>query len=127
MFPFRFVMWTAVLVLAGCSTTHFELESLPVPILSNDAGFEGAERQPFEERRKSILWVHGLFGESVPDIASIVGERAAGADAIVDFRVAHGAVFHDWLITHLSLTLIRMKTVTIRGAVVRERSGVAPL
>ncbi|MEQ8766978.1 MAG: hypothetical protein RL885_23895 [Planctomycetota bacterium] len=114
----RHCLWIALFILPGCSTSKFNLTGVSVPVLANDAGYESAMRVPFDERAKNVLWFHGLFGETVPDVGEMVEEELAGAEAIVGFRVTQGASFHDWLITHLSLTLVRMKTVRVTGAVV---------
>jgi len=34
---------------------------------------------------------------------------------VANFRVQVAASLHDWVITHLTLGIVRLKTVTIRG------------
>jgi len=34
---------------------------------------------------------------------------------VANFRVEVAATGHDWLLTHLTLGLVRIKTVSIRG------------
>jgi hypothetical protein len=53
----------------------------------------------------------------------MLAEHAAGSDGVASLRVRQGAGFHDWLLTHLTLTLVRMKTVVVEGEVVRRRRG----
>ena len=55
-----------------------------------------------------------------PDVAGLVTEAAEGYDRIADFRIRQSGSFHDWLLTHLSATLVRMKTVVITGQLVRD-------
>lgn len=105
---------------SGCSSLEYDLSSVRVPVSAKPAGPDSGPTESFEIREKSILWVHGLFGRSTPDIAGLVTEAAANHDRVASFRVTSGAVFHDWLATHLSLTLIRMKTVVIEGELVRD-------
>lgn len=97
----------------------YDLSPVDVPV-SAQAAPPGARVAPFEVRAKDVLWVHGLFGRRMPDVGSLLAEHARGAEAVAELRVRHGASFHDWLVTHLSLTLVRMKTVTIRGVLVLE-------
>lgn len=70
--------------------------------------------EPFTIEAHNVLWVHGLFGHAPPDVAALVADRIAG------FRVRQDSGFHDWLITHLSLTLVRRRTVVIEGQLVRD-------
>lgn len=103
--------------LIGCGTLEYDLGSVPVPVSAKPAGPD-APTQPFEIKAKNILWFHGLFGHSTPDVAELVTEASEGYDGVVNFRARSGAGFHDWLVTHLSLTLIRMKTVVVSGELV---------
>lgn len=113
----------AVLLLAllssGCGTLQYDLSSVPVPVSAKPAA-PGVAFDPLELDAKSVLWVHGLFGDSQPDVAKMVADAAQGYDRIAGFRVRQAGGFHDWLLTHLSLTLVRMKTVTIEGQLVRD-------
>ena len=76
--------------------------------------------EPFRIEERSILWVHGLLGQSSPDVAALVAEAGRGYDRIAGFRVSVAGGFHDWLLTHLSGALVRMKTVVIEGELVRD-------
>ena len=67
-----------------------------------------------------VLWAHGLFGQSEPDVAKLVSDAARGHDQIA-FRVRVSAGFHDWLLTHLTATLVRVKTVVIEGQLVKDK------
>ena len=110
----------APLLLSACVSLEYDLGSVPVPISAKPAGADAAQVQAFEIEAKNILWVDGLAGRSQPDVAALLTEQAAGWDRIADLRVTQGATFHDWLIAHLSLTLVRMKTVVIEGQLVRD-------
>ena len=104
---------------AGCSSLDYDLSGVPVPVSAQRVPErEGVE--PFELEAKSVLWVHGALGESSPEVDALVAEAAQGYDRVAGFRVRHSADFHDWLITHLSLTLVRMKSVVIEGQLVRD-------
>jgi len=107
-----------VTCLGGCMALEYDLSTVGVPVSARPAP-AGAAAEPFEASDKDVLWVHGLFGRSQPDVAALLGEAAAGASGVTDFRVSHGPSFHDWLITHLTLTLVRMKTVTVSGRLLR--------
>jgi hypothetical protein len=82
-------------------------------------GQQGEVVASFSVRKKSILWLHGLLGETVPDVAGVVAEAARGYDQVVNFRVNQAPRFGDWLATHLTLSVMRMKTVVIEGDLVR--------
>lgn len=105
---------------AGCASLDYDLSTVPLPISAKPADSSAAEVVPFTIEEKNILWVHGL-GRSQPDVAALVSEAAHGYDRIAGFRVTQGAAFHDWLVSHLSLTLVRMKSVVIEGQLVRDR------
>ena len=112
----------ALLLLAtSCTTLNYDLSSIPIAISAKPAP-PGAKTEAFRIEAKSVLWAHGLFGETKPDVTELVRNAAKGAQQITDFRVTTKGKFHDWLITHLSLTLVRGKTVVIEGQVVREPS-----
>lgn len=121
----RRTLLPAVLLLAlasaACQTLDYDLASVPIPVSAKPAE-PGSEVVPFELKGKNVLWVHGLFGKSQPEVAALVAERSRGFDRIAGFRVRQAGGFHDWLLTHLSLTLVRMKTVVIEGQLVRDRA-----
>lgn len=105
----------AFLLSAGaCSSLRYDLASVPFAVSASPAA-GGAATEPFTITGKSVLWVHGLFGESEADVAALVQEACGPCAGVVNFRASAGASFHDWLATHLSLGLVRMKTVTITG------------
>ncbi|MCA8943144.1 MAG: hypothetical protein KDB80_11340, partial [Planctomycetes bacterium] len=110
---------TFALLLAACGSLHYDLSSVPIPISAKPAE-PGAHVDPLHIESKNVLWVHGLFGQSEPDVTALVTEAAAGYDRIAGFRVVQSGSFHDWLLTHLSATLVRMKTVRIEGQLVRD-------
>ena len=104
----------ALLALTSCSTLQFDLDGVPFPISASPvSGARGAER--FELRGKHILWVHGLLGDSQPDVKQMLVDNCIPCAAVADFRITSGANFFDWLGTHLSLGFVRLKTVTITG------------
>jgi hypothetical protein len=119
---FRIAAFAAlVVVLAGCVSLDYDLSTVPIPVSAKPAIPEDGEVEPFTIEAKNYLWVHGLFGESTPDVAALVAERSKGYDRIVGFRVQQTSNIHQWLLTHLSLTLVRMRTVVIEGQLVRDR------
>ena len=95
-----------------------------VPVSLHDA----ALRRFYEKHDRSklgripaLLTEHGygLLGEKQPPVGQLVAERSSGAEAVSDFRVQSGANLWDWLGTHLSLGLVRLKTVRISGTLHR--------
>jgi len=106
---------------ASCVSLDYDLSSVPVPVSAKPADPGEGEIEPFRIDARNVLWADGLFGHKAPDVAALVGERARGYDRIADFRVSQETNFHQWLLTHLSLSLVRMKTVVIRGELVRDR------
>ena len=74
---------------------------------------------------KNVLWVHGLFGQSEPDVGDVLAGALTGAEAVADFRVSQATTFHDWLVTHLTLGFVRMKTVVVEGDLVRAAPDTA--
>ncbi len=108
---------------AGCSSVSYDLSKVPFPVYANPTAYPDTPREAFEISEKAVLWVHGLFGEDQPDIAELLrqecGEDCSG---VVNFRVDIGASGHDWFLTHLTLSLVRMKTVTIRGEKLAKKS-----
>jgi hypothetical protein len=106
----------------GCVSLDYDLSSVPVPVSAKPPEPGQGETEAFRIEARNVLWMDGLFGHRQPDIAALVAERASGYDSIADFQVTQETNFHQWLLTHLSLTLVRMKTVVIRGELVRKRS-----
>jgi hypothetical protein len=104
----------------GCASLEYDLSGLTLPVSARPAEAGAAHVEPFTITEKNVLWLHGLFGRDPPDVAALLSERAAGFDRIADLRVSQGPGFHDWLVTHLTLSLVRMKTVTIEGQLVRD-------
>lgn len=109
------------LLFTACLGLDYEISSVPIPISAKPAEPDAGEVTPFEIEARNVLWLDGLFGHRAPDVASLVTERAAGYDRIADFRVSQETNIHQWLLTHLTLSLVRMKTVVISGQLVRDR------
>ena len=107
-------------LVVSCVSLDYDLSSVPIPISAKAAEAGASSVVPFEIEANNYLWVDGLLGRSQPDVAELVREKAAGYDRIANFRVTQSAGFHDWLIAHLSVTLVRMKTVVIEGELVRD-------
>jgi hypothetical protein len=99
-------------LLAGCSSLEYDLDAVPFPVSASPARAAG---EPFEVTGKSVLWVHGLFGESRADVAGMLQDACDPCASVANFRASASPSFHDWLVTHLTLGLVRMKTVTVRG------------
>ena len=57
----------------------------------------------------------GLAGKDQPDVGALLREHCKDSVGVSDFRVSMGASFHDWLLTHLTLGFVRMKTVRVTG------------
>ena len=105
----------AALLSAACANVRYDLDGVPFPVMAT-AGPAGAPAGvPFEVKQKYILWGYGLFGESQPDVAGALHGDGAPTAAVTDFRVAASANLWDWLGTHLSLGLVRLRTVHVRG------------
>ena len=109
------------LLAAGCVSLEYELSSVPIPISAKPADAGEGEIEPFRIEARNVLWVDGLFGRKTPDVAALVVEKARGYDRIADFKVSQETNVHQWLLTHLTLSLVRMKTVVIEGELVRDR------
>jgi len=108
------VPFAALALTAGCMPLRYDLSSVPFPVSASPAPMD-AKTEVFETTRKSVLWVHGLFGESSTDVAELVRIAAEPCAGVSNFRVTMAASFHDWLLTHLTLGLVRIKTVTVTG------------
>ena len=116
---------SCLLALAGCSSLGYDLSAVPFAISAKPAAAGDGAGEPFELHAKSMLWIHGLAGRSQPDVATMLTERCGDCDGVADFRVQVGATFHDWLITHLTLGLVRSKTVTVTGTRLPHRAPAA--
>lgn len=99
---------------AACSSLRYDLGAVPFPVSAQPAP-AGAATEPFEVTGKSVLWVHGLFGEDQADVPGLLQGACGGCAGVANFRASAGAGFHDWLLTHLTLGLVRIKTVTVSG------------
>lgn len=99
---------------AGCSSLRYDLASVPFPVSASPAP-AGVATETFTTTGKSVLWVHGLFGDDQADVAAMLREAGGTTTGVANFRAAASASFHDWLLTHLTLGLLRMKTVTVSG------------
>lgn len=104
-----------VLLLAACQPLTYDLAAVPVPVSARPPAAGEAPGEPFTLTAKNVLWVHGLLGQDQPDVAGLVNGVAQGSGGIADFRVVQAGSFHDWFLTHLTLGLVRLKTVTITG------------
>ena len=95
-----FAFFTAA-ILCSCTSFDYDLTAVPIPVSAKPADVDTAHSiEPFEIETKTVLWAHGLFGRTDPDIAALVADASDGYDRIAGFRVRHGATFHDWLWTH---------------------------
>ncbi len=102
-----------LLLLASCGALTYDLSDVPFPVSARPNSELKAE--PFELTGKSVLWVHGVAGKDQPDVGAMLRNHCNGSVGVSDFRVSVGASFHDWLLTHLSLGFVRMKTVRVTG------------
>ncbi len=107
---------------AACANVRYDLAGVPFPVMATPAPAGAPAGAPFEVKQKYILWGYGLFGESQPDVAGAlrkIEQQIAGDDrptaAVTDFHVAASANLWDWLGTHLSLGLVRLRTVRVSG------------
>lgn len=116
----RLLLTSLVALCASCVSLDYELSSVPVSISAKPETAPGVVTEPFRIEARNVLWVHGLFGHREPDVAALVRDAAEGWDRIARFRVTQAGNVHHWLLTHLSLTLIRMKGVVIEGVLVRD-------
>jgi hypothetical protein len=101
-------------LLAGCTSLHYDLASVPFPVSASPAP-PNAVAEPFTATGKYVLWVHGLFGEDQADVAALLRDACPSCDGVAEFRASAATSFHDWLVTHLTLGFVRMKTITITG------------
>ena len=107
------------LLLSACSPLRYDLGGLPFGVSASPASSGDTAGEPFAIVAKQVLWVHGLLGTKQPDVAALLRDQCAGAAGVADFRVEVAGSIWDWLGTHLSLGLVRLKTVTIRGRALR--------
>lgn len=105
---------------SACLTLDYDLAGVPVPVSAKPEPPGAAVAEPFRIEGRNVLWLDGLAGHSQPDVAALVTERAAGYDRIADFRVSQETNIHHWLLTHLTLSLVRMRRVVIEGVLVRD-------
>lgn len=110
----RSASFALCLSLAACSSLEYDLGGVPFPVSAQPAP-AGQATTPFAASGKSVLWVHGLFGTDQADVAALLQDSCGPCAGVTDFRAAASASFHDWLVTHLTLGLVRMKTVTVSG------------
>ena len=110
----------APLLAAACVAFDYDLSSVPLPVSAKPAEAGAGKVVPFRVEARNVLWFDGLFGHTPPDVAELVTEKARGYDRIADFKVRQDTNFHQWLLTHLSLTLVRMKTIVITGELVND-------
>lgn len=110
-----------VALTASCSSFAYDLASVPFPVSASPATDPQLVREPFELSGKDVIWCHQLFGEAVPDVAAMVTAHGGDCVGVANFRVSVAGTFHDWLLTHLTLGFVRMKTVTVRGERLRKQ------
>lgn len=108
------------LAVSGCVSLDYDLSQISIPVDARPAPADAREVEPFRIEASNVLWVYGLFGHEQPDVAALLAERAEGYDRIAGFRVSQNSSFHQWLATHLSLTLFRMRKVVIEGQLIRD-------
>ncbi|MDA7936680.1 hypothetical protein N9B90_01935 [bacterium] len=109
-----------LLAMTSCSSMHYSLEGVDYPVYASPSTDDAGEE--FSLQSKYVMYVHGLLGEKQPKVAELLNKHCGDAkeiQSVTDFRVSAGANLFDWLGTHLSLGLVRLKTVHIRGRVVR--------
>lgn len=104
-----------LLLLGACHSLTFRLDDVPFPVSASPAGSFAGKVEPFSISAHSVLWVHGLLGQSKPDVAALLRETCGNCDGVVDFRVSAGTSVHDWIVTHLTLGFVRSKSITISG------------
>ncbi|MBK8097434.1 MAG: hypothetical protein IPK26_10020 [Planctomycetes bacterium] len=119
--PIAFV--PLLLLAAACQPLTYDLAAVPTSISARPPSAGEGPGEAFTLTAKNVLWVHGLFGHAQPDVAGLVAGVAQGSGGIADFRVVQAGSFHDWFLTHLTLGLMRMKTVTITGTRLPARAG----
>jgi hypothetical protein len=111
----RILPLAAMALLTACSSLQYDLSGIPFPISASPLSSPMQGTQRFRLEQKHILWVHGLLGETQPDVKEGLLSNCLPCAGIADFRVTSSSNFWDWLGTHLSLGFVRLKTVTITG------------
>ena len=109
-----------LLALPGCLSLPYDLSEVPVPISAKPSGLPADQVTPLHIEVKNRLFFHGAFGRTPPDVAALVTEAAAGYDRIANFKVTQSGSFHSWFLAHISLTLYRLRTVTIEGELIKD-------
>ena len=122
MHAMKYALLAWMLVFSGCMSLQYDLDSVAIPLLAKaaPADLDASKVTPFRVTSKDILWAHGAFGRSMPDVAEMLNSVIDGHDRVAGFRVTQSGGFHEWLAVHLSLTLVRMKTVVIEGQLIRD-------
>lgn len=115
----RSTLATIALLAGACAPLEYDLTGVPLPISAKPVA-AGPNVTPLRIEARNTLWVHGVLGHDTPDVGALVTEASAGYDRIAGFRVKQETNVHHWLLTHLSLTLVRMKRVVIEGQLVRD-------
>jgi hypothetical protein len=103
----------------GCANLQYELDDLPFPVSASPYRGAADQADRFVVTDKHVLWLHGLLGETQPDVEGELLANCIPCAGLADFRVTASASLHDWLVTHLTLGLIRMKSVTVTGVRIR--------
>ena len=66
----------AAILVATCSTLEYDFSTVSIPVraipVSAKPVSAGVVKDPLHIERKSVLWTHGLFGQSSPDVASLL-------------------------------------------------------
>jgi hypothetical protein len=119
--PSRLLLACTAALASACLSLDYDLSTVPVPVSAKPAEPGAAAVEPFRVEARQVLWLDGLLGRRTPDVAALVREAGQGCDRIASFRVGQQTNFHQWLLTHLTLSLVRMKTVVIEGERVRDR------
>jgi len=118
--PFRVTLSHALRPLPRLrQTLEYDLSEVFVPVSAKPAGV-AASTVPFHLEGSDVQWVYGAFGESEADVGALLAKKAQGYDEVANFRVRYYSSFVDFLVTHLSLSLVRMKSVEIEGELVRR-------
>ena len=105
----------ALALLASCTSVQWDLKDVPFPVSASPLERPPAGTSSFSTTSSYVLWCYGLFGESQPEVKEQLMKAAIPCAGVADFRVNASASFHDWLLAHLTLGIVRRKTVTITG------------
>lgn len=112
-------LFLACAVTTGCATVRFDLDRLPFPVSASPYRGDPQLADRFTMQEKHVLWLHGLVGETQPDVQGQLLANCLPCAGLADFRVSTTTTFHDWLVTHLTLGFVRMKSVTVTGVRIR--------